>query len=206
MKARFIHLVGTRATLRVLWGSAGFTPSHTVPCPKSCDGKGAHAAEAPLADSSEPGDDQVGGELADVAPERWPTRCDACGDVAPAEAHRYIMQRRLYDTASGSPEPGDLFLADCWQRYGPGQTCAYWDNCPGQHLYAVLPNGHHWDVDSRASNCTLPQDRAHRCWVRHGDPPAVHVDKEGHTCAAGAGSIAVPGYHGFLHHGAFTSC
>jgi hypothetical protein len=52
-------------------------------------------------------------------------------------------------------------------------------------------------------------DKTHRCWVRHGDPDKgepVHVDKAGHTCAAGAGSIATPGYHGFLHNGQLTSC
>lgn len=29
-------------------------------------------------------------------------------------------------------------------------------------------------------------------------------DKVGITCVAGAGSIAVPGDHGFLHHGVFV--
>lgn len=49
----------------------------------------------------------------------------------------------------------------------------------------------------------------HKCWVRHGTPPqeVVHVDKNGVTCGAGAGSIAIqpsgqnPGWHGFLHNG-----
>lgn len=41
-----------------------------------------------------------------------------------------------------------------------------------------------------------------RCWVRHGEPPIVTVNKDGLTCAAGAGSIGIGGgeryYHGFL--------
>jgi hypothetical protein len=32
----------------------------------------------------------------------------------------------------------------------------------------------------------------------------VTVGKSGNTCAAGAGSIAVDGYHGFLRNGSFT--
>lgn len=46
----------------------------------------------------------------------------------------------------------------------------------------------------------------HKCWCRHGEPPDVHVDKVGETCGAGAGSIAYPGWHGFLHHGALVEC
>lgn len=86
-----------------------------------------------------------------------------------------------------------------------------WQNETGPHLYVRCPNGpadaagriptRDWDVDARASNCTLPEDKLHRCWVRHGSPPAVHVDKSGHTCSAGAGSIALPGWHGFLRNG-----
>lgn len=46
----------------------------------------------------------------------------------------------------------------------------------------------------------------HKCWVRHGDPKtgSVHVDKDGVTCGAGAGSILSGSYHGFLHGGYLT--
>jgi len=79
-----------------------------------------------------------------------------------------------------------------------------WDNEVEPHLIVRCPSGdgsRDWDIDSRASNCTLRDDRLHRCWVRHGAPPDVHVDKDGLTCSAGAGSIALPGWHGFLTHG-----
>ncbi|TIL30048.1 hypothetical protein [Mesorhizobium sp.] len=70
-----------------------------------------------------------------------------------------------------------------------------------------IPGGHTWHIDSRCSNCTKPDDKEHRCWVRHGTVgEAIHVDKNGNTCAAGAGSIAVPGFHGFLHHGVLRDC
>lgn len=61
-----------------------------------------------------------------------------------------------------------------------------------------------WYVDSRASNCTKPEDKAHRCWVRHGTVgEKVTVDKNGNTCAAGAGSFFMDGqkWHGFLRNG-----
>lgn len=48
--------------------------------------------------------------------------------------------------------------------------------------------------------------RPHKCWIRHGEPPDVNVDKAGVTCGAGAGSIMVPGYHGFLRNGYLTDC
>ena len=74
----------------------------------------------------------------------------------------------------------------------------------GPCLCVMTPGGI-WRVDSRASNCTLPYDYDHRCWVRHGEPPNVTVDKSGGpTCAAGAGSIQCGTYHGFLVAGELT--
>ncbi len=78
-----------------------------------------------------------------------------------------------------------------------------WDNETEAHLIVKTPGGS-WDIDARASNCTLPNDKQHRCWVRHGLPPDIHVDKNGVTCAAGAGSILIGNYHGFLHNGVLT--
>lgn len=92
--------------------------------------------------------------------------------------------------------PGSMYWAS-WH------ACS-WDNCDGQHLHVVLPNGDHWDVDGRASNCTMRDDRTHRCWIRHGEPPLITVDKNGHTCSAGAGSILSGDYHGFLRNGVLT--
>lgn len=101
--------------------------------------------------------------------------------------------------------PGDVYFSVHKLDEGPCE----WDNCDGRHLYCVLPskNTHHWRIDGRASNCTLKNDRLHRCWVRHGDPTnpsTLHVDKKGLTCNAGAGSIAADGWHGFLHNGVLT--
>ena len=105
-------------------------------------------------------------------------------------------------------QAGDVYL----EKHLPEYKCG-WDNCEGHHLICMVGGRtsgghaylHHWNIDGRASNCTMKDDRIHRCWVRHGDPAVpgqLHVDKVGKTCAAGAGSIAVPGFHGYLHRGA----
>jgi hypothetical protein len=63
---------------------------------------------------------------------------------------------------------------------------------------------HHWYIDDRASNCTKPDDKTHRCWVRHGTfGEKLTVDKAGNTCAAGAGSFFMDNqrWHGFLRNG-----
>ncbi len=67
--------------------------------------------------------------------------------------------------------------------------------------FVVKTPGGDWLIDSRASNCTRPDDNVHKCWCRHGEAPNFTVDKIGDTCAAGAGSIAIGGYHGFLRNG-----
>lgn len=63
------------------------------------------------------------------------------------------------------------------------------------------PDGTEWLIDSRASNCTMPNDNEHNCWIRHGAPPNITVDKNGRSCAAGAGSIQTKTWHGFLRNG-----
>lgn len=96
--------------------------------------------------------------------------------------------------------PGDWVV---W-RHGQelGDKCSYWDNCSGEHVLVCIPDGTFWDSSWRASNCTMKEDRLHRCWVLHGEWPNVTVDKNGLTCGAGAGSIVGHGgWHGFLTNG-----
>ena len=112
-----------------------------------------------------------------------------------------------YTLPDGTPislQPGDVYFSE---DHRGKHTCA-WDNCDGKHLICICPSksnyDHPWDIDGRASNCTMKEDRLHRCWVRHGDPAVpgqLHVDKKGLTCAAGAGSIQTHDWHGFLHNG-----
>ncbi len=88
---------------------------------------------------------------------------------------------------------GAMYFADWYQRKGPD----------GHHLIVKTPEGL-WHVDGRASNCTRSDDNEHRCWVRHGVPPNVTVNKNGDTCGCGC-SIGIPWpsmrYHGFLRNG-----
>ena len=77
---------------------------------------------------------------------------------------------------------------------------SYFPDEQGRILSVQTPGGK-WIIDSRCSNCTKPDDNGHRCWVRHGEPPNVTVDKNGGTCAAGGGSIIAGKWHGFLRNG-----
>jgi hypothetical protein len=80
-----------------------------------------------------------------------------------------------------------------------------WKGTDGESWTVQTPGGP-WCIDSRASNCTRPDDSAHNCWCRHGKAPNFTVNKVGNTCGAGAGSIAMDGYHGFLINGELTDC
>jgi hypothetical protein len=140
---------------------------------------------------------------------RWPTHC-ACGYEFSDHDSWQDFARRLYRRI----DSGELMtlqdapVGACWNadwmidresnRYrGPDGRC----------LVVKTPGGE-WMIDSRASNCTMPNDDTHRCWVRHGRPEdgTLHVDKNGHTCAAGGGSIVAGSYHGFLHNGQLVEC
>jgi hypothetical protein len=139
---------------------------------------------------------------------RWPTVCQ-CGYEFVEEDEWQDNYHNVYRNQSGTWEgtlsdlpPGAVYDAS-WFPSG------YKVN--GQYLIAVCPDGWRWEIDSRASNCTMKEDQVHRCWIRHGRPEdgTLHVDKEGFTCAAGAGSILTgntPPWHGFLHHGLFVTC
>lgn len=100
-------------------------------------------------------------------------------------------------------EPGDWWWSDHLPgSYDEAPRCPYWDNCEGRFVWLVLPDGTLWNSHWRASNCTMKEDRKHRCWVLHGEWPNVTADKNGLTCQAGAGSIVGhSGFHGFLHNG-----
>lgn len=137
---------------------------------------------------------------------RWPRKCE-CGYVFGDRTgeHRQVRDERLY---SGCPD-GQLYTL----RDAP--VGAMWDawwmtddykGADGLCLVVKTPGGD-WMVDGRASNCTRPDDWTHRCWTRTGDPRTgmVTVGKTyGPTCAAGAGSIAIGRYHGFLVQGLLT--
>jgi hypothetical protein len=214
IKARLIAEIGTRAWLRTYWDEyeAGYKAKNKCPNAWGNGKPGCHDARVFLTKTPKNADWELGGKSEDYEESRWPTKCENCGEPVPPlrrrnedgsgiEVVRHILHKRLYSTASGNPEIGDLYWANWYHENG--EKCWLWDNCTGAHLMAVLPNGREWDIDSRASNCTLPQDKLHRCWIRTGEPPMITAGKNGPTCSAGAGSILSGDYHGFLINGIF---
>lgn len=130
---------------------------------------------------------------------RWPRQCD-CGRVFQGLDSWQVFTERIYRRADTGAE---LVLR-------PAPEGAMWDawwspdcykGADGRSLMVMCPGGHEWMIDSKASNCTMKDDWTHRCWVRHGEPPNITVDKNGITCAAGAGSILTANWHGFLRAG-----
>ncbi len=92
--------------------------------------------------------------------------------------------------------PGDWFV---W-HHSDNDRCPDWDNCVDL-IFVVLPCRCLFSCSHRASNCTLPNDRLHRCWVISGSLPNITLSKAGLTCAAGAGSIGHEHWHGFIQNG-----
>jgi len=155
--------------------------------------------------------------IAQASPEA--THVDASGSVVMpgfVDAHTHPVfagtredeyEMRVVRAMPGAARPVG---ATCWTGEGPAIAGAMWDapwmgksfeGPDGRHLIVMLPNGREWAVDGRANNCTMPDDTIHRCWIRHGEPPNLTVDKRGNTCSAGAGSIQAGDYHGFLRAG-----
>ncbi len=146
---------------------------------------------------------------------RWPTACTCGYQFGPDDQWR-DWQELLYRRADTGEQVTLRSHPDDRDAPTPAPPGAMWDawwmpeswrGPDGVALMVRLPNGHDWHVDGEASNCTRKGDRTHRCWIRHGDPRtgSVHVDKDGDTCAAGAGSIQAGDYHGFMHHGVLTA-
>ncbi|RWO39487.1 MAG: hypothetical protein EOS11_22095 [Mesorhizobium sp.] len=148
---------------------------------------------------------------------RWPKLCDACGRPFGAEDPYQLFGKQIYVCgATGTRSTLDKVpVGACWdawwisERRKDGPTgCGHSVGPDHRSLVVKLPGNHDWHIDSRCSNCTKPDDSDHFCWVRTGRPEdgTLHVGKDGNTCSAGAGSIAVPGFHGFLHHGILRDC
>lgn len=117
--------------------------------------------------------------------------------------HRSIIGWRRTDTGEEHKHNSNFGVGAMWRATWQPKNWD-WQNETEPHLLVRCPNGdgtRDWDIDSRANNCTLPEDELHRCWIRHGEPPVLTVDKAGLTCSAGAGSIALPNWHGFLRNG-----
>jgi hypothetical protein len=130
----------------------------------------------------------------------WPEACDRCGrKFTPGDDIRSTGERTVYTNAErtwfgplNAAPAGAMWWATWMDDFLHHQL---------DHVLVVNTPGGDWTPDDRASNCTMPEDREHFCWVLHGPLESVTTDKNGNTCGAGAGSIAQPGYHGFLRNG-----
>jgi hypothetical protein len=141
---------------------------------------------------------------------RWPIKCDHCdylfeaGDNWQTRIERYYVDDQGVKYTLHEDLPIGAMYDAYWLR---DRGYDEWTGPDGLCLHVKTPGGI-WNIDSRASNCTMKDDNAHRCWVRHGSPlnpgEIIHVDKNGLTCQAGAGSIVCGNYHGFLHNGYLT--
>lgn len=89
-----------------------------------------------------------------------------------------------------------------------------WKGADGRSMVVIIPGNHDWSIDAIAKNCDKRDDREHRCWIRHGEPPNLTVDKLAGTpdasakttCGAGAGSIQTDHWHGYLKGGELVPC
>lgn len=133
---------------------------------------------------------------------RWPTHCE-CGYEFQEDDQWQLSNDLIYRRADTGEEMTlrDAPAGAMW--YAPWIRNT-WQGPDGKCLIVRLPERRDWIVDSQASNCGMPDDPGqlrHHCWVRHGVPPEITVDKAGATCSAGAGSIATDKWHGFLRGG-----
>ena len=132
---------------------------------------------------------------------RWPTHCP-CGYEFQESDERQLFGSHIYRrvdtgeemTLRDAPE-GAMWDATWYHDLGEG-----WCGDDGKAIICRVPTNHDWHIDGPCSNCTRPNE-PHKCWVRHGEPPNLTVDKNGNTCAAGAGSILTSTWHGFLQNG-----
>lgn len=130
----------------------------------------------------------------------YPTKCNSCEYLFKEDDCRHIFNQEIYKDVEGKEYflqhlvPGTIYRMP-WLEEKPN-----FRGIDGKS-YGVQTPGGFWVIDSRAKNCTRPNDLIHKCWCRHGEAPNFTVDKDGFTCEAGAGSIQCGSYHGFLRNG-----
>jgi len=131
---------------------------------------------------------------------RWPKNC-SCGYVFADTDEWQLFSSHIYRRTDTGEEmtlrdaPDGAMWEAIWYSDIPG-----WCGDDGRAIICRVPNKHDWHIDGPCSNCTRPNE-PHRCWVRHGEPPNLTVDKNGNTCSAGAGSILTSEWHGYLRNG-----
>lgn len=195
---------------------------------ETCSG-GYHSARVLIGDFKSMVDDK-GFESSPNAREyaksrRWPKQAE-CGYKFTDDDARQVFVEHIYkrfDTSElmtlREAPPGAM-----WEAWWMGER---WQGPDGKSICVRCPGDCDWIIDSQARNCDSKcvkcarpynaheHDKAicdgyedsapeHRCWIRHGTPPMLTVDKNGNTCGAGAGSIQTSNWHGFLTNGVLS--
>lgn len=181
--------------------------------PDPCPGRLGYHNASEVTVESQPATDGASGDNWSHDDPNWPTQCESCEYLFANEDEWQANIVPLY-TRSDTGEvttirnsgDGAMWFADWMTGPEPGGR---WTGPDGRCLVVRCPGGGDWMIDSIASNCTLRDDDTHRCWMRHGTPPEITVNKQPvapftHTCDAGGGSIGTANYHGFLTNGSFT--
>lgn len=148
---------------------------------------------------------------------RWPVKCEHCDYVFQPDDEWQTNIRAFFESkdpdipwhgTQWTMPPGAMWYPSWLQprhnytdSVNPSNHPKRWQTGPDGKCLMVNTPGGDWIIDSRAVNCTMPEDNEHRCWVRHGEPPNITVDKNGLTCGAGGGSIQCGDYHGYLRDG-----
>lgn len=137
---------------------------------------------------------------------RWPFAC-GCHYLFQETDNWQVFKDSLYRRT----DTGELMTlrkapaGAIWRAWWYEDTKG-WCGLDGRSYVCRMPGNHDWMIDGKASNCTKPEDHTHKCWCRDGEAPTFTVGKDGNTCSAGAGSIVVPGWHGFLRGGFLVEC
>lgn len=159
---------------------------------------------------------------------QWPLKCDKCDYLFEKDDVWQFNARARWrrEDTGGIVELRDAPVGAMWRATWMEGPAGYETKLDGTEVWVcALPHNWHWIIGSRASNCDSPcsvcavpyhshkvtgwdkdghhyiDSRPHKCWVAHGEPPNMHVDKNGVTCGAGGGSIQTPNWHGFMHNG-----
>ncbi len=143
--------------------------SEASKCP--APGLGYHNAEFHLGDFDSSFDTEYSDDETRKIPHNfpsWPAQC-ICGYRFVDSDSWQVRDERLYRRADNGELvtrddkiPGMMYDAT-WHHGIEG-----WCGPDGKALHVVLPNGQTWAIDSRCSNCTMPDDNVHKCWCAPG--------------------------------------
>lgn len=162
----------------------------------------------------------------------YPAKCDSC-DYAfkPKDSYSFNVIKTWLRADNGLFACNQVHKAPVGAMWDAtwNHDVKDWCGQDGLSICVMTPGGE-WNIDSRASNCgsvckkchkpyrehansticteSIYEDSnpIHKCWIRKGSMPHIDVSKNGNTCDAGAGSIQIGSYHGFLKNGKLTNC